>query len=109
MQKGRQIFVDNTQLAVAGRFFRTVRLGHEGFEFLEDPLAMIKRLQQAGSIADVFTFVEDRRAGDSKYSFRGETGSISVLTIETYDKWWKNLDFKVRNKIRKAHKIGVEV
>jgi len=109
MQKGVQILVGKTQLAVAGRFFRTARLSHEGFEFLEDPLAMVKRLQWERPVADLFTFLDETSNGSAGYPFHKEAKSVSILMITTFEQWWKGLDFKVRNKIRKTQRSGVEL
>src|SRR5206468_12705867 len=82
---------------------------HEGFEFLEDPIAMARSLQKPRAIADIFIFLEEACDGSLKYDLSREMASLSVLTIETFEHWWKQLDFKVRNKIRKATKMGVEL
>lgn len=109
MQEGRQILVDKTQLAVAGWPLRVVRLSHEWFEFLDDPAAMVNRLRQGRAIADVFTFLQEPHNRNSRYQFHTEFASASVLTASSFEQWWKSLHFKVRNKIRKAQKSGVEL
>jgi hypothetical protein len=109
MQKGRQILVHETQVAVTGRLFRTARLSHEWFEFLDDPPATIKRLQLGKTIADLFTFLGEAPNGNSEYPFQKEVASASILTITTFEQWRKNLDCNVRNKISKAERIGVEL
>lgn len=109
MEKCLQVFVDRTQLAVSGRVFKTARLRHEGFEFLPDPLAMIKKLRRGHPIADVFTFLDESCTRYFGPGFRREDFSVSVLMLETFEKWWKSLDYKARNKARKAAKSGVEV
>src|SRR6267143_931857 len=109
MHKGQQIRVGKTELAVTGRFFRTARLRHEWFEFLENPPAMVKRIQQGPPVADVFTFLQEVQNGHSDYQFHKEMDGAAVLKVTTREEWWKNLDFKVRNKARKAQKSGVEL
>jgi len=108
MQKGKQIVVNNMQLAVAGKLFRTLRLSHEWFQYLDDPKAMIKALQDK-PMADLFTFVAEVHNGPVDYPFYKEIASASVMKVPPYEEWWKNLDFKVRNKVRKAQKSGVEL
>jgi hypothetical protein len=76
---------------------------------VRDPLALIENLQQARPMADIFTFLDETETAHSEYRFHKEIVSISILKIETFERWWKGLDFKVRNKIRKAHKSGVEI
>lgn len=109
MQKKAEPVVDGTQIAIAGRFLRTARLRHEWFEFPEEPLALIKGFHDGRPIADLFTFIQEGPDGVPKYPFYNEPDGASILTIGTFDAWWKKLDFKVRNKIRKAQKIGVEL
>jgi hypothetical protein len=41
--------------------------------------------------------------------YQSEPAGASVLTFKGFDDWWKNLNFKARNKARKAQKCGVEL
>lgn len=59
--------------------------------------------------ADLFTFVQEAHVPHQELAFHHETASASVLTIKSFDDWWKNLHFKARNKARKAHKAGVQI
>jgi hypothetical protein len=97
------------QMAVAGKFFKIARLSHEWFQYLDYPLVMVKTLGNAPPIADVFTFLAEVHNGPVDYPFHKEMTSISILKVPLYEVWWKNLDFKVRNKVRKAQKSGVEL
>lgn len=103
------MLVDNIEIAVDGRLFRTARLRHEKFEFVKDPLRMIEKFRQGRPIADLFTFVQENYDEHSYPEFIKELDGESYLSITTHEQWWKALDFKVRNKIRKAQKSGVEL
>jgi hypothetical protein len=102
------MFIGETEISVSGRVLRIARLRHEWFEFLDQPQDIIEKLQ-CQSIADLFTFVMDVDRPHLEFPFHKEKDSIAVLPITTHEKWWSGLDFKVRNKIRKAQKAGVEL
>ena len=60
-------------------------------------------------VADVLTFLQETHVERPKFPFQSEPASASVLTFKSFDDWWKNLNFKARNKARKAQKSGVEL
>jgi hypothetical protein len=84
-------------------------LRHEWFEYLDDPQAVVEALQQGRPVADVFTFLQEAHYARPALRYHQETASASVLTFGTYKDWWTDLHFKVRNKIRKVQKTGVEL
>jgi hypothetical protein len=92
---------------------RLIRLGYidgEGFQFLKDPEAAIRTLRESRPGIDIFTFIQKLSETTPKYSFPTESDNFAVLPITTFDDWMKHqIDFKVRNKIRKAEKNGVRV
>ena len=87
---------------------RSAKLRHEWFEFLDNPLTAVRTLQET-KFADLFTFLRDIDDNSPPYPFHRETASAAVLPVTTYDTWWNDLDPRVRNKIRKAHRMGIEV
>jgi hypothetical protein len=103
------LVVAGTEVKVSGRFFKLGELRHEWFEFLSDPTPMIRALREHRSGVDLLSFLGDTAHGSGKYSFYSETASAAVLTVTSFDAWCRGLDFKVRNKIRKAEKSGVEL
>ena len=96
------------ELFVFGRVVRIAKLRHESFDFLEDPLTAISRIQRA-KFADLFTFLQDINDKRAAYPFHREAAGAAVLPVTSYEAWWNGLDFRVRNKIRKAYKTGVEL
>jgi hypothetical protein len=104
-----KLSIDQKEISVGGKFFKIAKLRHEWCDFLKDPPAAIEHLRQGRRVADVFTFVCDLCDKRPDYPFRTEITSVSVLPVKTYDEWWTGLDFKVRNKVRKAYKSGVEL
>lgn len=97
------------ELFVSGRIVRIAKLRHEWFDFLEDPRATVRALQKSGNGADLFTFLQDLNDTRPPYRFYREAASAAVLPVTTYEAWWQSLDPRVRNKIRKAQKAGVEL
>jgi hypothetical protein len=101
--------VANKEVSVSGRLLRIAKLRHEGFEFLDLPAQAIQELQQQKRFADLFTFLRDIGEDDTAFAYPSEKASAALLPVSTYSSWWKGLDFRVRNKIRKALKTGVEI
>jgi hypothetical protein len=107
--KFTEISIAGTEIAVTGRIFQTARLRHEWFEFVTNPVDLVKNLKKGGLKADLFTFVDTIRGIYGDLPFYKQTDSMSILTVRSYTEWWEGLHFKVRNKIRKAQKSGVEL
>lgn len=103
------MIIGGIEIATGGRLFKTARLRHEWFEYLDDPGDTVGKLQDCRPVADVFTFVQDINNTNSDLPFRKEVDSLAILPVVSYEKWWNALHFKVRNKIRKAQKSGVEL
>ena len=101
--------IDNKEISISGRIFRTAKLRHEWCDFLEDPKASVQKLKQATRKADVFTFVPEVYGAQMAFPYHKDVASVSILSFKDYKTWWEELDFKVRNKIRKAQKAGVEL
>ena len=101
--------LDGQELRVYGRGIRIAKLRHEWYDFFADPLDQVKKLQRDATFADLLTFVQDISDNQLVYPFYREPASAAVLTVTTHRNWWEHLDFRVRNKIRKAAKSGVDV
>src|SRR5262245_40780566 len=103
------MMIGNKDIAVSGRIWRMARLRHEWCDFLDDAPGFIGELQRRTIGVDVFTFIYDICDQRPDHSYYSEAEAESVLRVTTHEKWWNDLDFKVRNKIRKAFKSGVEL
>lgn len=99
------------EIRIDGRLIRIASLDGEGYQFLEDPEAALGILRKARTRVDLFTFVQ--KLSDTttpKYSYPMEWDNMAALRISTFDDWMKHqIDFKVRNRVRKAAKSGVVV
>jgi hypothetical protein len=101
--------INRTEIKVTGSVLKIARLRHEWFEFLDNPAAFVETLQLEKPVADVFTFLQEAHYARPSLGYHREAASASVLTFKTYKDWWTNLHFKVRNKVRKVQKTGVEL
>src|ERR1700744_4988131 len=102
------MLIGKTEISVSGRFLKIAKLRHEWFEYLDDPVAFIQEAKRA-KVADVLTFLQEAHVERPQFSFQKQVASASVLPFKSYEEWWKNLNFKARNKARKAQKSGVEL
>jgi len=103
------IIIANKEMSVVGKVFRTARLRHEMCDFLENPPTAIQLMQRGRAIADLFTFVQDICDERRDYPFHMELTGLAVLPVVTHKKWWDEIGFKARNKVRKGQKCGVEL
>jgi hypothetical protein len=98
------------EVEIEGKLIRIARLDAEGFDFLEDPEVALRVLQKSRSRIDLFTFIQQLSDPLPKYTYPMEQDNMAVLRISTFDDWMKHqIDFKARNKARKAAKNGVVV
>ena|SRR5208282_439394 len=95
---------------IEGKVFRIARLDAEGYDFLEDPEAAMRAVRKFETRIDLFTFIQKLSDTPPRYSYPMERDNMAVLPVSTFDHWMANqIDFKVRNKVRKADKKGVVV
>ncbi len=95
---------------IEGKLIRIARLDAEGFDSVEDPEAASEALRECGARVDIFTFIQNLSQTSPKYPYRMEWDNLAALRVSTFDDWMKHqIDFRARNKVRKAAKNGVEV
>ncbi len=98
------------EMLIEGKLIRIARVDAEGYDFLEDPERALKELSRCNRRVDVFTFVQKVADSLPKYSYLMEKDNTATLPVSTFDHWMKyQIDFKARNKFRKAAKAGVVV
>jgi hypothetical protein len=98
------------EIRINGRLIRIALLDGEGYQFLEDPEAALGPLRKSGTRIDLFTFIQRLSDTSPNYDYPMEWDNMAALRVSTFDDWIKNrIDFKVRNKVRKAEKNGVVV
>jgi hypothetical protein len=97
-------------IAVGGRLLRIGRLDGDKYKFLDDPEPLLTALRNSETRMDLFTFMQRLPDTSPKFSYPMEWDNLAVLTISTFDQWWKEkLGFKARNKAKQAEKKGVVI
>src|SRR5262245_40425215 len=98
------------ELRVEGRLVRVARLAADGYEFVDDPAAMLAGLRQCGARIDLFTFVPGLPDTSTKHAYHVEWDNVAAVAISSFDHWWeRQVDFRVRNHVRRSQKQGVTV
>jgi len=104
------LLIDNKRVLFRGRLLTIAALRSEYYEFVDDPHDFIAKLQAQRTGADLFTFLQRPSDSVPRYDFHLEWQGVAVLSITTYENWWKNqINDKTRNMIRKAQKKGVQL
>jgi hypothetical protein len=98
------------EIRTRGRVLRIAFLDGEGYQFVQDPESALGVLRKSRNRTDLFTFIQKLSDTSPKYEYPMEWDNMAALRIASFDDWIKHqIDFKVRNKIRKAEKNGVAV
>jgi hypothetical protein len=110
-RKGRQpLELSGKEVRIRGSLVRIGYLDGEGYQFLENPELALRTLRESNCRIDVFTFIQKLSDPSPKYKYRLEWDNVAALPVSTFDHWMtEQIDFKVRNKVRKAAKNGVVV
>lgn len=102
------MWLDDKEILIEGRFIRIARSAIEMYESLDNPEPFIEVLRKAKQNVDIFTFLQQLPKTEPKYNYYMEWESIAAIPITSFDYWWtKQIDPKMRNKIRKAERKGV--
>jgi hypothetical protein len=98
------------EIRIDGKLVRIGYLEGEGFQFLQDPESAIETLRKSRTRIDLFTFIHRFSEISTSHDYPMEMDNMAVLRVSTFDEWMmKQIDFKARNKARKAAKNGVVV
>ena len=104
------MILERSGITVAGRFLKTARPRNEWLYDVEDPASMINKLKEQNIKADLFTFWQRYPDAEPKFPYPMEWDNWAVLPITSYDDWFHHqINNKMRAKVRKAPKMGVEV
>jgi hypothetical protein len=102
--------VSGKEIRINGSLIRIGFIDGEGYQFLEDPEMALEDLRKSGTRIDLFTFIQRLSDTSPRYGYPMEWDNMAALRVSTFDDWMtKQIDFKVRNKVRKAAKNGVVV
>jgi hypothetical protein len=98
------------EIRIRGKLIRIAFLDAEGYRFLEDPEVALEYLRSCRSRIDLFTFIQKLSDTSPKFHHPMEWDNMAALRVSSFDDWMKHqIDFKARNKVRKAEKNGVVV
>lgn len=104
----RFIKILSKELIIDGRLLRVARVDAEGYQFIDDPELAMEKLRGIGRRIDLFTFIQRLSDTTPRYQYRMEWDNMAVLPLSTFDDWIsQQIDFKVRNKVRKSTKAGI--
>jgi len=97
-------------MLIEGRLIRIARIDAEGYQFLDNPGTALEAIKCLEERVDVLTFIQSISDRSAKYPYPMEWDNAAVLPVSTLDNWMtKQIDFKARNKARKAAKSGIDV
>jgi hypothetical protein len=97
------------EIRIEGTLIRMARVA-EGYDSVDDPTQLISAFRQAGLRVDLFTFMQHLPDPVPKHDFFMEWDNFAAMPIRTFEEWFtQRVDSKIRNKLRKAEKNGVEV
>jgi len=102
--------LQSREIRTRGKLIRVAFLDGEGYQFLEDPDAAVAALRTLKGGFDLFTFIQSLTDTTPKFEYPMEWDNLAVVQVTTLENWMKHqIDFKARNKARKAAKAGIEV
>jgi len=102
--------IDGQTFSLDSGLVKVIRLENDWLEEVTDPAAVIEFLKRRHEIgADLFSFSQRLPNVEPRYRFTCEFESIAAIHIDSYEKWWKQLDRATRNMVRKSAKSGIEV
>lgn len=98
------------EVRVSNGIVRVAFLDAEGYQFLDDPRSALKAIRNFRPRVDLFSFIQPLSDTTPRYDYRMEWDNFAAVRVSTFDDWMAHqIDFKARNKARKAAKNGVEV
>jgi hypothetical protein len=98
------------EVLIRGRAVRVGRLESDGLEAPADMPGVIADLRRGRGGVDIFTFVQLLPHTQPRHAYTMEWDNFAALPVSTFDHWFtKQVDFKVRNKVRKGEKNGLRV
>lgn len=102
--------VCDKEIRIDGRLIRIASIDGEGYEFLKNPEDVLIFLRSCRARIDLYTFIQKLSDTTPRYNYLLEWDNMAALRVTTFDDWMtKQIDFKVRNKVRKSAKNGVVV
>jgi hypothetical protein len=102
------ISVCDTEIIIEGRIVRIAHPHGDRYRFLDDPAPVIDGIRACGVRVDLFSFAQRLPEKKPKFSYAFEWDNFAVLSVSTYENWWKEqINAKTRNEVRLAEKKSV--
>ena len=101
--------INEQTIVSVGKYLQIARLKDEWYEDIYNPEVLINVLKNSTPKPDIITFWQRVPESSPKYNYFMEWVNIAAIPISTYDHWWyKQINDKTRNMVRKSEKKGVE-
>ena len=102
--------IEANEIAVVGKFVKTIRFSEEWDIDINNPELVIKELASIGIKADIFTFIQRLPESKPKFKYYMEWDNYAAIPITSYEHWLKTqVSQNSRKKIGLAKRKGVEV
>jgi hypothetical protein len=90
---------------IEGQWLRRACM-EDGYQFVDDPEALIEALRKSGNRIDLFTFMQPLSEMTPRYDYPMEWDNRAALSVSTFDQWFtEQINGKTRNMIRKAQRM----
>ena len=105
--------INDQTFFLSGKVLRIASLSRDKDEWQQDvknPEEVIRALKSSDTRVDLLKFWQRIPESEPKYRYYKEWRDIAAIPVTTFKHWWdKQVSPSVRNKIRKAQKLGVTV
>ena len=108
------LYVNAFAITVRGRWIKVAIISNEDWlaSELEDPEECLERLKkhdEHGLKADIFTFSQKLPATQPRYSYPMEWESIAAIHVTSFKDWWEKLPQESRKNVRRSQKRGIVI
>jgi hypothetical protein len=106
------LYIDAFAITVRGRWIKVAIISDEDWlaSELEDPevcLEKLKKHDEHGLKADIFSFSQKLPATQPKYSYPMEWESIAAIHVTSFREWWEKLPQESRKNVRRSQRRGI--
>jgi hypothetical protein len=96
------------EIRIEGKILRIARLEGDGYDFIDDPEAILEGLRTCGRRIDIFTFLQKVTDTTPKFGYAMEWDNFAALPVTSLEHWRKEqIRWEARNRSRQAEKKGV--
>jgi hypothetical protein len=106
------IEVDGHRVVFGGRWIRIAQVEDEEWlagHAVREPELFVRRIREAGSGADLFTFCQKPPDTRPRFGYPLEWDNLAVVRTVSFADWWKTLPQVTRKNVRRAERRGVVI